>query len=175
MIDNAQSSDGAKELKKMFLAGGKNLIQGLGQVAIIYPLLNDFFVIASQIQSRGEFGNVLRRFQDILDTLEDDSVDPLHIVRANTKKTADHACIDLYEKFRSKLTETERVSEREQLKKTLCAYASKLKKMTEAYKNVTAEESTQLVIPNNAVAERYFSIFKHIEVIFKYLFFHFEK
>ena len=72
--------------------------------------------------------------------------------------------MELYEDFRRQLTFDQLTLEKIQLKKSLFAFASKLIKMTPVYLDYTPEESNQLVVPNNAVAKRYFAIFKFIEV-----------
>ena len=167
VVSRCKTSGGAKELKKIIIDGGDELLIGLGQISIIWPLLNSFFVISSKKQKRSVFAKIIIDVQKIERELE--NVNALDYIKSKTTEVADFEFISLYEECVGKLDNDGQIKAQIQLKRTLLAYSTKLFQMTVSHTKFDPSQADNDIVPNNSTAERFFAIFKWIEVnsIFK--------
>ena len=163
VVSRCKTSNGAKELKKLLIDGGDELHIGLGQIAILWPLLNSFFVTSSQKQKRSVFSEILSDIKKIQTELENRNA--LDVIKRKTTKVADIEFISLYEECVDKLDNYGKIKAKNQLKHTLLEYSFKLVQMTISHTKFDSSLAENDIVPNNSTAERFFGIYKHIEVI----------
>jgi hypothetical protein len=168
VVSRCKTSGGAKELKKIFIDGGDELHIGLGQISIIWPLLNSFFIISSKKQKRSVFSGILSDIKKIEKELENGTA--LDVIKRKTTEVDDIKFISLYEECVNKLDSYAKIKAEHQLRRTLLAFSTKLVQMTISHTTYDTSLAEYDIVPNNSTAERFFGIFKHVEVT-KLLFF----